>query len=271
MRRAFTLIELLVVISIIALLIAILLPALSQARQSATMIQCLSNARSASQGLITYATDNDGSYEEMPTHRKFNKVRSSDGDSRQLLRGYLDLNEASCPFLPTGADYMDFDSPASEIEWTYSIYANWQYADQQDGLTDAAGDTFDSLELNSGTDVNRYDLLVGDFITSRADLSRPETSHPGRDIPGMQLVKGGQTPGVGAPVAPGGSAYTFVRYQSTSGSLASGSTELNYTRTDGSGITLRLNGSSVTGSDIDLIPSFRTGSILGWWTAVPER
>jgi len=57
-RNAFTLIELLVVVSIIALLIAILLPALGAARQSAQFTQCLNNFRQFGIALNTHAGDN---------------------------------------------------------------------------------------------------------------------------------------------------------------------------------------------------------------------
>ena len=57
--RAFTLIELMVVISIIALLMSILLPALSQAREASKTVQCLSNMRQIGIAVSAYATDED--------------------------------------------------------------------------------------------------------------------------------------------------------------------------------------------------------------------
>ena len=80
-RKCFTLIELLIVIAIIAILAAMLLPALNKSREKAMQIKCVSNLKQLYTTLRLYADDNR---DLLPPISKIGDLRSVLGASNEL-------------------------------------------------------------------------------------------------------------------------------------------------------------------------------------------
>ncbi|HUU83318.1 MAG TPA: type II secretion system protein [Phycisphaerae bacterium] len=110
-RAGFTLIELLVVVSIIALLIAILMPSLRGARDQAKKVRCMANLRAIGIALRTYADDNR---QEMPGYNTVGRhgfritprtrLTPSAAEESWGLQAVLEVGQAA-KVLPNGLAY----------------------------------------------------------------------------------------------------------------------------------------------------------------------
>lgn len=153
-RKGFTLIELLVVIAIIAILAAMLLPALSRARLKAQGIGCMNNSKQLCLAWRMYAEDN-----------------------RDTLPFSYASTAAALPacWIPSGASYdLDEANPKAPQNWNYDLTVRksllWPYCGNQVGIWHCPADT--SLAINNlGQTVPRVrSMSMSNWVGGNGDV-----------------------------------------------------------------------------------------------------
>ncbi|MEQ9460704.1 MAG: prepilin-type N-terminal cleavage/methylation domain-containing protein [Phycisphaeraceae bacterium] len=244
--HGFTLIELLVVISIIALLIGILLPALGAARNTARNMGCLSNNRQLVIALYAYAVDNDSSF---PDNTAGGTISWYDLERLgQYLPGELesDANQTIvggamvCPS-DRGPQGTDAQSNDMEIGRSYAmnIFGTARAAALMGGISGTSEDAVVQAGMNFNADSNNASsvMLISeawseDFEGERATTRSTIGEEAGYAIPWSGIVNGSQRiPGAMGLRWVGFDGFSVGNFQGWSGIATA--TELDWTRHGG--------------------------------------
>ena len=175
-RRGFTLIELLVVIAIIAILAAMLLPALAKSKETAKRTVCKSNMRQCTLGALMYASEfnenfPDSMFPQGPYHASWLAEPIFNYFSYTLK---ISTNAYGCPDKNRDASWMKYNANPAWGMWRMGFYSLWHQPTKADptprgvdyGVT--VQNPWDSPQKT--TDVTPYTYLMGDIIERNTDL-----------------------------------------------------------------------------------------------------
>ena len=201
--RAFSLIELIVVVSIIALLIAILLPMLARTREDARRIQCASNLHQIGLATTAAAIDQDGFFpvreKGLSTSPQIAFKAGGAGDNRGMWVGYLEgytIETSSpafyCPSFEGGIHTLKEGWPHSRngstwYVWGYTYFAAYHFDNRWASSID--------IPLSIEDPVNAP--IWGDMMETKTENTWMHSAHNeggsagGQDLGGVIPPEGG--------------------------------------------------------------------------------
>jgi len=167
----FTLIELLVVIAIIAILAAMLLPALARAKERAYTIQCTGNLHQISIGMILFADDNNGLYPESGGTIPWDPVNPNAGTNswmQQIITYEQNTNVYHCPangLFPMAPPNASMDPIPVQTPFNYfnGVRAAYVAAGDQGAAVDGKRILFPTAQVLSGDTIGTdFELMDSD-------------------------------------------------------------------------------------------------------------